>query len=99
MRTLSRTLPAARLGTTLLTANALARLHPADVLAGLHRHAAHHWSARHDGHHQASPPSCRRLSAHRDRGGLAFWIITEANGRHTNVELNICDLMLSLQKC
>ena len=87
MRTLSRTLSPARLGNALLTANALARLHPADVLAGLHRHAAHHWSARHDGHRQASPPACRRLSAHRDRDGLAFWIITEANGRRTTVML------------
>ena len=87
MKTSSRTLSPARLGTALVTANALARLHPADVLAGLQRHAAHDWIARHDGHRQASPPSCRLLSAHLDRGGLAFWIITEANGRRTTVLL------------
>jgi hypothetical protein len=87
MKTSSRTSSPARLGTALLTANALAGLNHADVLAGLQRHAAHDWSVRHDGHRQASPPSCRRLSAHRDRGGLAFWIITEADGRRTTVML------------
>ena len=87
MRTSSRTLSPARLEATLLTANALARLHPADVLAGLHRHAQRGFSNHAAGPDQAPPPCCRLLSAHRDRHGLAFWIITEANGRRTTVML------------
>ena len=41
----------------------------------------------------------RLFSAYHDPKGVKFWIITEADRKHTNVELNICVVMLSLQKC
>lgn len=87
MKTSSRTLISAPLGPTLLTAKALARLHPADVLAGLERHAGRAWITRAGERGRAPAPDCRRLSAHRDRHGLAFWILTEAHGRRTTVLL------------
>lgn len=87
MRTSSRTWISARLGPTLLTANALARLHPADVVAGLQRHAQRELNRHAADPDQVQPPCCRRLSAHHDRHGSAFWIITEACGRRTTVML------------
>jgi len=97
---LSKTFP---LGQTVITSNALGQLHPADVQKGFQRHAQCDWGdlcAEDKAENElALAEGFRLLSAYQDRHGTKFWIITEADRSYSNVELNICDIMLSLQKC
>ena len=79
------------LGLTLITANALDRLQAEDVTASLQRHARRDWGhcGRQDAqaNDTALDDGCRLLSAYRDRNGIEFWIITEADQRQTTVLL------------
>ena len=84
----SETLP---LGQTVITANALDRVHPADVDQALQRHAHGDWgnlSADDKAENGLSlKEGFRLLSAYEDRNGTKFWIITEADRSLTSVLL------------
>ena len=79
------------LGQTVITRHALDRLDPADVYAALQRHAARDWGdccpEDAQANDEALREGCRLLSVYRDRHGLKFWIITEANRAATTVLL------------
>ena len=79
------------LGETVITANALGQVHPADVCAALKRHACGDWgglSATDEAENALSlKEGFRLLSAYSDRNGTKFWIITEADRRSTTVLL------------
>ena len=85
---LSKSFP---LGQTVITANALKRVHPADVCAALQRQAGGDWGdlCAEDKAESALPlkEGFRLLSAYRDRKGTKFWIITEADRSSTTVLL------------
>ena len=79
------------LGRTVITANALDVLQPEDVQNALRRHTRRDWGevpaedAR--ANDAAMLEGCRLLSAFRDRRGVKFWIITEAERSVTTVLL------------
>jgi hypothetical protein len=80
-----------RLGQTVITPNALDQLHPEDVSASLLRHARCDWgeccpedAAEND---LSLREGFRLLSVYRDRNGLKFWIITEADRSATTILL------------
>jgi hypothetical protein len=79
------------LGQTVITPNALERLHPEDVLAALQRHARGDWgelSADDKRENELSlKEGFRLLSAYCDRNGTKFWIITEADRSVTTLLL------------
>ena len=79
------------LGRLLITSNASSQLNPADVLAAIERHSTGDWgelcaedNAVND---DAILDGSRILSAYRDRGGVKFWVITEADRSATTVLL------------
>lgn len=79
------------LGQTVITPNALERLHPDDVHAAIRRHASGDWGEV--GPEDAAENNLslrqgfRLLSAYVDRAGTKFWIITEADRSSTCVLL------------
>ena len=79
------------LGQTVITANALGRVHPADVCVALQRHANGDWgdlAATDKAENELSlQEGFRLLSAYRDRKGTRFLIITEADRSSTTVLL------------
>ena len=78
------------LGRMVITANASNSLHPEDVRAGLKRHARKDWGDVSEADRIENELSLkegfRLLSAYRDRNGVKFWIITEAD-RSTTILL------------
>lgn len=78
-------------GQTVITPNALDRLHPADVRAALQRHGTGDWGdvpAEDKTENELSlKQGFRLLSAYSDRNGTRFWIITEADRSATTVLL------------
>lgn len=79
------------LGQVVITSNALAQLHSEDVHSALRRHAARDWGdvAPDDWaeNELSLKEGFRLLSSYRDRNGLKFWIITEADRSSTTVLL------------
>ena len=83
--------PVFSLGQTVITANALNRLHPGDVASSLGRHAGRDWGDLCPEDAEENELSLREgfrlLSAYCDRNGTKFWIITEADRSVTTVLL------------
>ena len=79
------------LGRVVITPNAAERLDPDDVALSLQRHAARDWGLCCPQDAQANDDAlrdgCRLLSAYRDRHGVKFWIITEADRSVTTILL------------
>ena len=79
------------LGQTVMTANALGRVHPADVCAAIRRHASGDWGDLCQEDKEENELSLqqgfRLLSAYRDRNGTKFWVITESDRSVTTVLL------------
>ena len=79
------------LGETVITPNALGKLHPEDVVQSLARHGAGDWGevceADKKLNDEALNEGTRLLSAYTDRNGIKFWIITEADRSATTVLL------------
>jgi len=79
------------LGHTVMTRNAAEQLDQTDVLAALTRHARCDWGevCKDDAtkNELSLREGCRLLSAYRDRHGVKFWIITEADRSATTVLL------------
>jgi hypothetical protein len=79
------------LGQTVITANALDALQPEDVQNALRRHTQGDWGVVPPEDARANDAAllegCRLLSAFRDRHGVKFWIITEADRSVTTVLL------------
>jgi hypothetical protein len=79
------------LGQLLITPNAQSRLHPTDVFSALSRHAAGNWGQLGKQDRQENDLSLeqgfRLLSAYRDRFGIRFWIITDAERCATTILL------------
>ena len=79
------------LGLTLITANARRQLEPEDVSRSLQRHARRDWGRcrpQNPPAHAASlEGGCRLLSVYKDRQGIDFGIITEADLSRTWVLL------------
>lgn len=79
------------LGQTVITRNAHEQLHPEDVLLSLQRHAARDWGdvckADQAENDLALREGFRLLSAYKDRNGIKFWVITEADRSATTVLL------------
>jgi hypothetical protein len=79
------------LGQTVITRNALGKLHPEDIQVALARHAGGDWGecgpqdAR--ANDTALADGSRLLSVYRDRHGERFWIITEWNRSATTILL------------
>lgn len=75
----------------MITAMAHRTLHPLDVIAGLSRHARGDWGdvCKEDaGENELSlQEGFRLLSVYKDRNGVCFWIITEADRSATTVLL------------
>lgn len=80
-----------QLGQTVITANALDRLHPEDVRESLQRHAQRDWGdlcPEDVAENELSlQEGFRLLSAYCDRNGTKFWVITEADRSVTTVLL------------
>jgi len=79
------------LGRTVITAHARDVLHPADLPTALTRHAVGDWGdvGRADWQENeiALMRGFRLFSVYRDRNGVKFWIITEANRSATTLLL------------
>lgn len=79
------------LGRLLITSNAAAVLANAEVLQALARHARGDWGELCEADRQENELSLREgfrlLSAYRDRSGVRFWVITEADRSITTVLL------------
>jgi hypothetical protein len=79
------------LGTLVATPGALESLHPEDVAAAVRRHLLGDWGELDDEdraeNERALRDGSRLLSAHRDRHGTGFWVITEADRKATTVLL------------
>jgi hypothetical protein len=77
------------LGQVVITANAMAKLPPADVHAALHRAGVNAGQsapeAQENGH--SFPPGFRLLSSYQAGNGTKFWMITEADRSRTLVLL------------
>ena len=78
-------------GQTVITSNALARLHAEDVYQALGRHARGDWGELCPDDVAENELSLREgfrlLSAYTDRNGTKFWIITEWDRSATTVLL------------
>ena len=79
------------LGQTLITANARDKLHPEDIPLALGRHANGDWGEvceedRQENEHSVNQ-RLRLFSVYRDRQGVKFWIITEADRSATTILL------------
>lgn len=85
------TSPRFSLGRTVITRDAHNSLHPDDVTAALSRHVQGDWGEldEHDKRENdlSLEHGLRLLSAYTDRGGVRFWIITEADRSVTTVLL------------
>jgi hypothetical protein len=79
------------LGQLVATPAALETLHPEDVRSAVERHAAGDWGDLCEEDLQANQfaldEGLRLLSSYRDRSGIQFWIITEADRSATTVLL------------
>lgn len=79
------------LGQTVITRNALDALHPEDVFLCLGRHKAGIWGdlgqEDQDENARALREGGRLFSRYHDRGGVSFYIITEADRSATTVLL------------
>lgn len=80
-----------KLGSTVITPNALDVLHAEDVGTSLRRHAAGDWGncGREDWQENefSLPRHLRLFSVYEDRHGTKFWVITEADRSATTVLL------------
>jgi hypothetical protein len=80
-----------KLGQTVITANAKAKLDPVDVIVGLARHSRGDWGdvCKQDAaeNELSLREGFRLLSAYKDRNSTKFWIITEADRSVTTVLL------------
>jgi hypothetical protein len=92
-----------RLGKIVSTPNALDQLTQEDILLAIGRHQASDWGDVDEHDRQENELSLehglRLWSVYHAANGVKFWLITEDNRSHTNVELHITVVMLSLQKC
>jgi hypothetical protein len=79
------------LGQTVITPNAQGTLHPEDVFLSLMRHASGDWGDCCPDDREENELSLkegfRLLSVYRDRSGVKFWIITEADRSATTILL------------
>lgn len=79
------------LGRTLITPGALSGVAPGDVASALRRHASGDWGDVCEADRQENDLSLREgfriMSVYRDRHGVTFWIITEADRSATTVLL------------
>jgi len=79
------------LGNVVITPNALGHLTPADIQLGLQRHQAGDWGELGEEdwqeNDQALRTGLRLLSSYRSRGGVTFWIISEASRTCTTLLL------------
>jgi len=79
------------LGQTVITRAAQSSLDPEDVLASLCKHAGGNWGecGNHDWEENqlSLKEGFRLLSVYRDRNGIKFWIITEADRSATTILL------------
>jgi len=78
-----------QLGSVVITPNALGQLTPADIQLGLQRHQAGDWGDLGEEDWQENDNALRTgrrlLSSYRSAGGVAFWIITEADRSATTL--------------
>jgi hypothetical protein len=79
------------LGRVVITSNAKETLHPEDVQICLQRHAKGDWGEI-DEHDRCEnilslAQGFRLISVYRDRAGVKFWIITEADRSATTILL------------
>jgi hypothetical protein len=81
--------PKFRLGTLVISANASCQLSPSDIASAVTRHARGEWGEVCDEDREENELSLREsfrlLSVYRSSGGLAFWIITEADRSTTTI--------------
>jgi hypothetical protein len=79
------------LGQTVITRNAMDKLHPEDIPIALGRHVSGDWGDVCDEDRRENELSLakgfRLLSVYRDRNDVKFWIITEADRSATTVLL------------
>ena len=79
------------LGRSVITRAAADKLHPEDVSAALARHRSGDWGELGEADREANEVSLaqglRLLSVYHDRGGIRFWIITEADRSATTILL------------
>ena len=79
------------LGRTVMTSNAMDTLNAVDVLLAIRRHAAGDWgecgTEDREENELALAQGFRLFSVYRDRDGVKFWIITEADRSATTVLL------------
>ena len=98
-----RRLPKFQPGRVCITTAAAALLAPADILRAISRHVAGDWGQVDEHDRQVNELALitrgQLMSVYHATDGAAFWVITDAGWEITNVEFNICDQMLSLQKC
>ena len=91
------------LGRVVATPSALASIDQDSIRGALGRHVSGDWGDcdAHDRQENATAlrEGRRILSAYHDAKGTKFWIITEWDRSLTNVELHICQEMLSPSKC
>lgn len=80
-----------RLGSVLITPNAMSKLSNADVLSAISRHARGDWGVVNAedklANERALIEESRLLSSYRSLSGVKFWIITEADRSATTVLL------------
>lgn len=81
------------LGTVVMSSGALKQIEPADADACLQRHAVGDWgeAGAHDrgDNDRGLREGGQLVSVHRDRNGITFWIITDANRTRTTVLLPV----------
>ena len=79
------------LGRTVITNTAKAKIDPVDIPRALHRHGSCDWGDvdEHDRkqNDQALAQNGRLLSVYRDRNGVKFFVITEADRSATTILL------------
>jgi len=79
------------LGRCVITSNAKATLHPADIQPALARHHSGDWGDLDEHDRRENEKSLghglRLLSSYKDRNGVKFWIITEADRSATTILL------------
>ena len=91
-----------QLGQVVATPGVFEKLSTVDVGDALRRHMTGDWGDVCNQDRQANDDALAhgsRLFSVYHSGAVKFWIITEADRSVTNVELNICHLMLSRHKC
>lgn len=83
-----------KLGKTVITPEALEKLHRGDVFTALFRHASGDWGELELEDRNANAVAvckdARVVSVYRDRNRTEFWIITEADRSATTVLLPNC---------